>query len=603
MKQLRCLFAWSFFFGFLAAVGAGVFHFVRYRPRCVIEAKNESFSLQHLSEDGNRLVVCRWPLSGVNQTKKPEERAYQPRLEVFDTKTGNVVYTVENFAAESDWGGITIHQSPDHRYFVGNRTESSVLVDWQAGQHWTIETGRKVRRDPQTGELSMRHEREDALTGDSMTIEIGADCRSIPWSFSPNSRWLTSSGQVLDPATRQVVRSFSSLQGFTRKDSQALVILSGEKLALCLWDMDNHRVAWTVPTDLLDNSWRGFLTSDDGRWLVIADTSKNENDLDRPHINSDRELRFRSAEVWDLFNKKRKLHLVEKDRRAHYLLLPRDGSRLAVWAKGDNEFALSLIDLDADGDELTRPLRSPLRIKHQGQIGRVPDAQWGLFAPRNDLFAFAQFYEGNQGQLSAFTMCDAATNRELWLTRSHCMLDFSPNGKWVSCAQSHGSIKEKLDARSGISQGKSYWSQGESQSRDGQLAIGDGENHGLPEGAFWDWIREHLPPWLLPSNDSVTVVETETGRERLRVRLDDQYATRLDAAQASTHMTLLSGDGSALMSVYQGFDNAGHEGGALVRVWDVNPHRAYGWSIASSVALGIVLLLFRHWRLRRKARA
>ena len=46
---------WAVFLGLLGAVGFGVFHVVRYRPRCVIEGPARHL---HLSADGSRLVAA-----------------------------------------------------------------------------------------------------------------------------------------------------------------------------------------------------------------------------------------------------------------------------------------------------------------------------------------------------------------------------------------------------------------------------------------------------------------------------------------------------------------------------------------------------------------
>ena len=40
-----------------------------------------------------------------------------------------------------------------------------------------------------------------------------------------------------------------------------------------------------------------------------------------------------------------------------------------------------------------------------------------------------------------------------------------------------------------------------------------------------------------------------------------------------------------------------------VHVWDVQPTRAWLWAIGSALALGVVSLLLRQWRLKRKTAA
>jgi len=81
MSRVRRLLGWAVFLGFLAAVGVGVFHFVRYRPRCTIP---ELLFVQHLSADGSRLVTVTGPKLNDAHNRGP--------LQVWDTHRGHVVH-------------------------------------------------------------------------------------------------------------------------------------------------------------------------------------------------------------------------------------------------------------------------------------------------------------------------------------------------------------------------------------------------------------------------------------------------------------------------------------------------------------------------------
>jgi hypothetical protein len=110
----------------------------------------------------------------------------------------------------------------------------------------------------------------------------------------------------------------------------------------------------------------------------------------------------------------------------------------------------------------------------------------------------------------------------------------------------------------------------------------------------------HVPAWCLPCSDYVVVAELETGRESFRLGLKQESDPRFSNRGLSS-MTFfqtefrLSGDGSTLMAVYRFTDFT------LVRLWDVHPHRAWFWAVASSSATGVALLLLRRWRSKRKA--
>ena len=88
---------------------------------------------------------------------------------------------------------------------------------------------------------------------------------------------------------------------------------------------------------------------------------------------------------------------------------------------------------------------------------------------------------------------------------------------------------------------------------------------------------------------SVVVAETETGRERFRVGIQNSQEF------------FLSGDGRTLVSIHRIPDAADRPESTQVRIWDVYPHRAWFWAVASSSATGVVLLLLRRWWLKRKA--
>lgn len=570
MKLFRRLVAWSCFLGFLAAVGTGAFHFVRYRPRCTIEANHENLKVEHLSHDGSRLVTCRWPLR-----KMPDAQAYQPRLAVLDTTSGQAVYIVEDFASELDWGDFNSCQSPDHRYLVGTRQDDTLLVDWQNGQSWPIEPPKRI-----TTTATVTNDKGD--TSEVEVIEeIMRDNRSTSCEFSPQGRWLIfGQQQVVEVATRRFVRGFPGLLGFIQGDRLAVFRQSGRQVRI--WDMDKNQMAMSMPTNIdFDKYWsKSTLATGFGNWLIVAASGEFTSEGLGP-----REIVFQEAEVWDLTAQRRKLRIGGKGSKTSHLMVPRDGSRLVVWSKREHDYAVSIIELGVNDEQLTLPLSNPILLKHQAKKG----SHWGLLGSNGKLFALAR--QDESGAALTFSIIDLVASRILWETREHSSLYFSPNGESVFCGDMFDSSCEKRDARTGLIQCKTFWSQETTQrSSDSQL-IASADFDSSPEGAWCEWLVERLPAWCLPFGTAVVVAETETGRVRFRVALRDSPDL------------LLSGDGNTLVTIHSTLDDRLQPKTSSVRVWDVNPHRAWLWAVASSFLTGIVLLLLRCWRQTRKPQA
>jgi len=587
MQLLRRLIAWACFAGLLTAVSVGVFHFVRYRPRCVIEAVQENLSVVHLSDDGKKLVVCRWPHEGL-VPKKPEERLFQPRLEVIDSTSGRVVYTAENFATESDNGGFEIYRSPDRRHLAGIRTADTLLVDWQSGQSWPIEPPKNTTGFvPEVTDDGKRQVKE---------VQVAVSPGQYRCQFSPKGRWLTLAEEhVVEVATRRFVRRLPGLLGFLRDDGLAVFRQGVGQFGV--WDLEHERLFMSItPGDALSNSQAVMLASDDGRWLILARANMIEGGMP-----GTRGIENDYVEVWDLNSKQRKLTWVVDRKQGYHMVLSRKGSRLALWSEKDEACAVSLIDLNADGDQLTLPLRQPLVIKHQ-PTNNLALMRWGRFSPTGTLFALGQ-YEHQLDQPTAIAVIDAAKRQVLWELGGYASLEFAGDGESVYCANFAAS--EKRDARTGAPQGPAVWPQGTPPVRDeltettchtmpvdacltanGRFAASVRDEPQLPDGPVWQWIWEHLPEWCLPREVFLVVADTETKRELLRVGIDDCEHIRL------------SEDGGTLVSLA-----SLTPGTTTVRIWEASPHRARFWAVAWSLAVGVGLLLLRHWRSKRKAGA
>ena len=126
MTILRRILGWAFFLGVLGAVGFGVFHFVRYRPRCVIGG---SFLTTHLSSDGSKL----WTLMKKNYVR------YGP-AQAWDTHTGEVTQELLGDVK------VTYDQSSgDGRHLAVKLDDGTLrLIDWHIGKDMLMDELRNL---------------------------------------------------------------------------------------------------------------------------------------------------------------------------------------------------------------------------------------------------------------------------------------------------------------------------------------------------------------------------------------------------------------------------------------------------------------------------
>jgi hypothetical protein len=104
---------------------------------------------------------------------------------------------------------------------------------------------------------------------------------------------------------------------------------------------------------------------------------------------------------------------------------------------------------------------------------------------------------------------------------------------------------------------------------------------------FWEaWLEQKWPEIFGVSGEGVLVMESATGRELLRLN------------NRGHDGCMLAEDGSTLLTL----DSEGFGRTSAIRVWDVQPTRAWVWAVGAAVATGFGLLALRWaWR-RRKAR-
>jgi WD40 repeat protein len=125
MKFVRRILGWSLFLGFLWAVAFGVFHFIRHRPRFVLEGPANHL---HLSADGSRLAVLEWT----------QPKGGRGPWRVWDTRRGRVVHELFGDAAMRHF-----EVSPDRRHLAVMLSDDDLrLVDWVTGEEQQLPVGR-----------------------------------------------------------------------------------------------------------------------------------------------------------------------------------------------------------------------------------------------------------------------------------------------------------------------------------------------------------------------------------------------------------------------------------------------------------------------------
>ena len=247
MNSLRRILSWSLFLGFLWAVGYGVFHFVRYRPRCVIEGPLVVLSL---SADGSRLVTAMETAGG--NLRGP--------IQIWDTQNGQVKHVLFDSVKS-----VQIVESPDHQYVavIVDDDASAHLVDVLVGEEWPLAN---------TGQV--------------------ASCQ-----FSPKGRWLTGcNAQMLGlefawtihVPTRRIVLH-PALNPPLYSADEELVFGFERDLRLMVWD---ERTRTKVHADIAA-TW--FVPSPDGKLLVIGRPENGSRLL--PDYDS-------SVTVWDVADSK-----------------------------------------------------------------------------------------------------------------------------------------------------------------------------------------------------------------------------------------------------------------------------------------------------------
>lgn len=539
MQLFRRLIAWSCFLGLLAADGVGVFHWVRYRPRCTVEGPQW---VLHVSRDG------RWAVTRKPDTAEKDKRAV---VEVWDTNTGR--------AARSFVTGVHITKSPDARYFASCQDGVLQLIDWQSGTSWVV-----------PGTLSR-------------------DSKYAPCMFSPRGTWLCVRSAdeppryfIVERATRKVVhRLVESFVGFSNDDRHVIC-----------WTPEKNLRVLDVPTGeepgtlALDKEFKADeLVASIGKRTLVVGEYKNSMQLSA-RVFSTAYDRF---EVWDLNSLHRKWPnaglAARKWPERRRTAFANDGRFLAGWTEEEREIRLEVIDLEA----------GKTCIKHSAECqnarrlpGQSEPYAIATFSPDDQLFLF---YLNREKCM----MFDVASGELLW-AKPYGATTFI-GASTVIWHDEKANRYEELDARTGFTQhvlasGLRAQPCEPELTPDGRCFVLGGTWQTESRQSPWTkWLRRVFPAMMEANQAGVIVSETTTGRELLRLHLK-----QLD-------QLLLSDDGSTLVTTFGDSRLAMSAANCGFQVWNVHPHRAYFWAFTWPLLIGSVLLLLRRWRANRKPAA
>ena len=480
MRFARRLVRWLLFLGFFLAVGAGVFFFVRSRPRCTI---NQAGDVALLSPDGSQLLT-----SHTGKTRGG-------KLQVWDTHDGRLL---REWTSKRD--GQFIAHSSDGRHYASFLEDGPLrLIEWQTGQLWTFDEPKHV----------------NSLT------------------FSPNGRWLfvmTSMGDpnyLIDVRSRKIVDRPRDMWPTFSADGRFL-FLRKQVASLTKWDLEANQALGSLA--LTSPHYR---VSPDGSVLVELHVEPVPEPDEEP---GDVRIRFGGGmrkierkdyriDVWDAATFKHRFHYqVAHPGDLHAALSP-DGRRLALWLREDDrQTAFEMVDT------ITGKRLWSFEIRHRTEC---------VFSPDGALV----FLCHQVGALSYVSMFDAETGKALW-RRLGSGLSYFANDTGLFLHQDNDSRPFLLlDVHTGECRGilpADFLTANHIPifTADEQSFVIRGWQQRARAPVFWEvWLDKHWPRFLDNDATGVLVIDTATARERFRgIHCGERSATL--SADGSTLVTV-----------------------------------------------------------------
>jgi hypothetical protein len=297
MQHARRLLRWLLFVGCFTAIGVGVFHFVRYSPRCVIEG---SFGHCGISADGSRLLTLgRQPELKIDPVDGTIGPVVTGPLQVWSTYSGDLL--------SHRWEGIeSIDSIPidnDHVALKTPHTPISIL-NWCTGDEWFTDVDESLVYFPSAG----------------------------------RGRWLCAGGgDVLIDTVRRTWRRGLGGTPHISGNGQILAVRRRGTNEVAVRHLTEEREVGVLKISSADSLLH---ISPCGRWLLEHDRIVNLSEA-KPGESY-------QIDLWDLQKLERRLHLeLPKTGRLHAQYYG-DGRYLTLFVeKKDRQRDFHLVDLEA----------------------------------------------------------------------------------------------------------------------------------------------------------------------------------------------------------------------------------------------------------------
>src|SRR5262245_27043672 len=454
MCWMRRLLGWAFFLGLLAAVGFGVFQFVRYQPRFTIP---EQLYVIHLSADGSRVVTIPWNLHGAP-------------LKVWDTQSGMMVY--EFFHDEKEaW----IDVSPDGATISMALKDGALwLIDWQSGQSWQV---------PETD------------------LGILSQLTSSPsFGFSSKGRWLyfnPCNGKpthLVDVASKKVI--WRATAEFLDGDSNERLVFARNQENIDVWDFEKRKRVARLPARADQ-----MILSPDGQTLLTRQVlpPPDPAKIYRPVCG---------VELWDLATFNVRFRREQSPPGNLQTTFSPDGRTLALWlSQYTTESDLTLVDATTG-----RRLWS-FRMKYGGAGRFSADGSLWMLQHGKDIRNLTVFEVATGRVLwekPGQSVAIGANGILLEEQDSVCLLD-------AATGERRGNKLFDLSGSSGGTHNVPLHWAAKTQTSDGAHFVFCGQRrHDRKPSLLESWLPEWWSSVFGDDRSATVVMETATGRELFR---------------------------------------------------------------------------------------
>jgi WD40 repeat protein len=481
MRTVRRLVSWCLFLGCLAALGVGVFAFVRHRPRCTIVGP---LAQVHLLADGSRLL-----------TLDVDDKFTGGALRVWDLGSGQLLHEWFDGAKVQRF-----ERSPDGRHVAVSLDDGLLrLVDWHTGVHWLVEEPRDVNR----------------------------------FDFSPGGRWLivgTARGDpnfLIEVATRRVALRLRDGWPRISSNDRLLYDRKGTDCKITVSDLQGGKTLGVLALTAAE-----YEISPDGRLLleklrepVPRDADERKDGLFAGVGVKRIERQDYRVDVWDLTTfQKRFRHELARAGNLQTAFSP-DGQFLAMWLRVEpKQSHFEVVDTATDRLLWSFPIRM---------------AENGDFSADGSLVYLVQEFDPKN---SVLTMFDAETGRVLWERPSGGTTYFAGKTGVLMHQEDFTKPQLFLDACTGEERATVPLDFSTANyipllTPDGRHFVIGGWQVRQRQPFFWEvWLEKHWPEVFGDGRPGVLVMETATGRELFRLinRGDQKYSLSDDGGTLIT---------------------------------------------------------------------